>query len=103
MTIFQALAWPGTAPSIVLTTVALHYAMFSRQARPTVGGALVLAALVLPSLATLLADVLMPSSGAPRENLMPGLGEAMLLAVCIPLTTLSAMIWLIRRRNMAFR
>ena len=101
MTIYQILAWPGTGPSILLTTAALHYTMFSRRLRGPAKGMMVVLALTLPSLAALLDAILMPA-GPPRENLMPGLGEAMLLAICIPLTTLSAIVWLIRRERSIF-
>lgn len=60
---------------------------------------MVVLALTLPSLVALVIEILMPATDHPTENLMPGIGEAMLLAICIPLTTLSAMTWLIRRRR----
>lgn len=95
MTIFQILAWPGTAPTIILTTIALHYAMFSSRSRDAVKWMSILTASILPSLIVLILGLMTPPTEPPHENLMPGLGEALLLAICIPMTMLSAVAWLI--------
>lgn len=94
MTIFQILAWPGTAPTIILATIALHYAMFSSRSCDAVKWMFILTASILPSLIVLILRSIFPV-GPPHENLMPGLGEALLLAICIPVTMLSAVAWLI--------
>lgn len=99
MPIHLILAWPGTAPTIVLTTAALHHALFSRRTGPSTKILLVTAALLVPSTIAWLVTQVMPAGREVRENLMPGLFEALLLAFCIVTLTMSCMVRLVRMRS----
>ncbi len=94
MSPFQILASPGALPTILLTTGALHYAMFGHGTRST-KTALVAITLLVSSLLT----AVVPASTAPRENLMPGLGETILLAICGAVTLIAYALRTLHRRR----
>jgi hypothetical protein len=93
------LAWPGTAPTIVLTTAALHHALFSRRAGASTKTTLVIAALLVPSAIAWLFTEIMPTGGKMHEDLMPGLLEALLLAICTIALAMSCLVRLAQWRS----
>ncbi len=93
------LAWPGTAPTIVLTTAALLHALFSRRSGASTKTILVVAALLVPSAVAWFATRIAPTGGEVHEDLMPGLFEALLLAACTIVLMASCLVRLVGMRS----
>lgn len=103
MPIHLILAWPGTTPTIMLTTAALHHALFSRRSGTPTKTILVVAALLVPSTVAWLDTRIAPPGGEVHEDLMPDLFEALLLAFCTIISTMSCLVRLRQSRSRRWR